>query len=67
MTERNVGVTEDRHILFRIGIHLCDIVEESDGDLMGDGVNIAARIEGIAKTRRDLPLRTSISAGQRPA
>jgi TolB-like protein len=49
MTERNVGVTEDRHIPFRIGIHLGDIVEESDGDLMGDGVNIAARIEGIAK------------------
>jgi adenylate cyclase len=34
----------DRRILFRIGIHLGDIVEESDGDLMGDGVNIAARI-----------------------
>jgi adenylate cyclase len=31
------------------GIHLGDIVEESDGDLMGDGVNIAARLEGIAK------------------
>ncbi len=34
---------------FRIGIHLGDVVEESDGDLMGDGVNIAARLEGIAK------------------
>src|SRR4029077_12897808 len=33
---------------FRIGIHLGDVVEESDGDLMGDGVNIAARLEGIA-------------------
>jgi adenylate cyclase len=33
----------------RIGIHLGDVVEESDGDLMGDGVNIAARLEGIAK------------------
>ena len=32
----------------RIGIHLGDVVEESDGDLMGDGVNIAARLEGIA-------------------
>ena len=31
-----------------IGIHLGDVVEESDGDLMGDGVNIAARLEGIA-------------------
>jgi TolB-like protein len=33
---------------FRIGIHLGDVVEESDGDLMGDGVNVAARLEGIA-------------------
>ena len=48
MVERNAGVPEDRRIVFRIGIHLGDIVEESDGDLMGDGVNIAARLEGIA-------------------
>ena len=34
---------------FAIGIHLGDVVEESDGDLMGDGVNIAARLEGVAK------------------
>ena len=33
----------------RVGVHLGDVVEESDGDLMGDGVNIAARLEGIAK------------------
>ncbi len=46
MVERNAGVPEDRRILFRIGIHLGDVVEESDGDLMGDGVNIAARLEG---------------------
>jgi adenylate cyclase len=32
-----------------MGIHLGDVVEESDGDLMGDGVNIAARLEGIAE------------------
>jgi adenylate cyclase len=49
MIERNAGVPEDRRIIFRIGIHLGDVVEESDGDLMGDGVNIAARLEGIAK------------------
>ena len=42
------SVPEDRCILFRIGIHLGDVVEESDGDLMGDGVNIAARLEGLA-------------------
>src|SRR5215471_4255533 len=49
MVERNAGLPPDRRIDFRIGIHLGDIVEESDGDLMGDGVNIAARLEGIAK------------------
>src|SRR5208282_5080809 len=36
-------------IEFRVGIHLGDVVEERDGDLMGDGVNIAARLEGVAK------------------
>jgi Adenylate and Guanylate cyclase catalytic domain len=49
MVERNAEVTPDKRIVFRIGIHLGDVVEESDGDLMGDGVNIAARLEGIAK------------------
>src|SRR6202051_137167 len=49
MVERNAGVPTDRQIEFRIGVHLGDVVEESDGDLMGDGVNIAARLEGIAQ------------------
>jgi TolB-like protein len=49
LLEHNVGMPDDRRIDFRIGIHLGDVVEEADGDLMGDGVNIAARLEGIAK------------------
>src|SRR5450432_539010 len=49
MIERNSGLPPERRIEFRVGIHLGDVVEESDGDLMGDGVNIAARLEGIAK------------------
>ena len=48
MAERNAGLPPERRIEFRVGIHLGDVVEESDGDLMGDGVNIAARLEGIA-------------------
>ena len=48
MVERNAGLPPERRIEFRVGIHLSDVVEESDGDLMGDGVNIAARLEGIA-------------------
>jgi adenylate cyclase len=49
MVERNAGLPEDRRIDFRVGIHLGDVVEEADGDLMGDGVNIAARLEGVAE------------------
>src|SRR6202162_3526115 len=47
MIERNAGVPPEKRIEFRVGVHLGDVVEESDGDLMGDGVNIAARLEGI--------------------
>ncbi len=49
MVERNAGVAPDKRIEFRVGVHLGDVVEESDGDLMGDGVNIAARLQGVAK------------------
>ena len=49
MVERNVGLPPERRIEFRVGVHLGDVVEESDGDLMGDGVNIAARLEGICE------------------
>ena len=49
MAERNSGVPADQRIEFRIGVHLGDVVEEDDGDLMGDGVNIAARLEGVAR------------------
>src|SRR6478672_7123519 len=49
MVERNAGLPDDRRIQFRVGVHLGDVVEESDGDLMGDGVNVAARLEGICE------------------
>jgi adenylate cyclase len=48
MRERNVDVPEDQRIEFRIGVHLGDIIVE-DNDIYGDGVNIAARIESIAR------------------
>jgi len=48
LVERNAGLPPDRRIEFRVGIHVGDIVEEADGDLMGDGVNIAARLQGLA-------------------
>jgi class 3 adenylate cyclase len=48
MSERNVGVSVDKRIEFRFGIHLGDIII-ADDDIYGDGVNIAARLEGIAE------------------
>jgi len=47
MAQRNKGVPQDRRMLFRIGINLGDILIEGD-DILGDGVNVAARLEGIA-------------------
>ena len=49
MTIRNADFMPEKRIEFRVGIHLGDVMVESDGDLMGDGVNIAARLEGICK------------------
>jgi adenylate cyclase len=48
MAERNAVVPEDRRVEFRIGINVGDIIID-EGDIYGDGVNIAARIEGVAK------------------
>ena len=48
MAERNAAVPADLRIEFRVGIHQGDIVVE-DGDIFGDGVNIAARLEGLAE------------------
>ena len=47
MVDRNAGVPEDRHIKFRIGINLGDLIVEGD-DFYGDGVNMASRLEGLA-------------------
>jgi len=49
MTVRNADFIPEKRIEFRVGIHLGDVMVESDGDLRGDGVNIAARLEGIAE------------------
>jgi class 3 adenylate cyclase len=49
LAERNAEVAPDKRIEFRVGIHLGDVVEEEDGDLMGDGVNISACLQGVAK------------------
>jgi TolB-like protein len=48
MAERNQGIPEDRRMLYRIGINLGDILIEGD-DILGNGVNVATRLEGIAE------------------
>jgi len=48
MTGRNTGISSDNRVEFRIGINVGDIVVE-DGDIFGDGVNVAARLEGLAE------------------
>src|SRR5262249_38806700 len=47
MAERNAGVPQERRIEFRIGIHVGDIIADT-GDIFGDSVNVAVRLEGIA-------------------
>ena len=48
MTERNAGTLEAKRIVYRIGVNLGDVLIEGD-DILGDGVNIAARLEGICE------------------
>src|SRR4029077_10038438 len=48
MSLRNAGVAEDRRLAFRIGINVGDVIAEPE-DIFGDGVNIAARLEGLAE------------------
>ena len=48
VAERQAAVPEERRVAFRIGINVGDIIVE-DGDILGDGVNVAARLEGLAE------------------
>jgi len=48
MLDREAGIPDDRRIRFRIGINLGDVIVE-DGDIFGDGVNVAARLEALAE------------------
>src|SRR5688572_13173809 len=48
LTQRFADEPADRRMRFRIGVHLGDVVEKADGTVYGDGVNIAARLQGLA-------------------
>jgi hypothetical protein len=63
MVERNAGLPPDRRIDFRVGVHLGDVIEESDDDLMGDGVNMLHDWRG-SQSRCNLPLRGRLSASE---
>jgi adenylate cyclase len=64
MAERNAGVPPERRIEFRVGIHLGDVVEEGDGDLMGDGVKYRRATGRHRHAWRDLPVRGRLSSGE---
>ena len=49
LTTSAAAVPEDRRMRFRIGVHMGDVIEKADGTIYGDGVNIAARLEGLAE------------------
>jgi adenylate cyclase len=49
MVERNISTPDDQKIVFRVGVNLGDIILAEDNDILGDGVNVAARLEGIAE------------------
>ena len=65
MAECNASLPEAKRILYRIGVNLGDVLVEGD-DILGDGVNVAARLEGILRARRDLLGRFSLRACRRP-
>ena len=65
MIDRNAGVPPQRQIVFRIGIHLGDVVEESDGDLDGRRREHRRAIGKYSQTRYDLPIRGRLSPGER--
>jgi DNA-binding NtrC family response regulator len=48
LADRNTQLLENRQMLFRVGVHLGDVIEKPDGTVYGDGVNIAARLESLA-------------------
>lgn len=49
LNEGGAQVPDNRRMAFRIGVHLGDVIEKPDGTIYGDGVNVAARLEGLAE------------------
>ena len=66
MLDREPEVQDERRIRWRIGINLGDVIAEGD-DIFGDGVNVAARLEGVGRIRRYLHLGHRSRPYRRPA
>ena len=65
MAELNEGVDEGKRIIYRIGVHIGDVLIDGD-DILGDGVNIAARLEGDLRAGRRQPFQRRLSPGRGP-
>ena len=61
MVERNAETPESKRIVYRVGVHLGDVLIDGD-DILGEGVNIAARLEGICEPGGVLHIRLSLRA-----
>ena len=66
MGERNTGVPQENCIQFRVGINVGDIISDNN-DIYGDGVNVAARLEALAETRRHYGFPQCLRPGARQA
>ena len=64
MRNTNAGLAQERRIESRVGIHLGDVVEEADGDLMGDGANHRRGLRAYARRGRSLCRRTPIASSK---
>ena len=62
LRERNATLPADRRVEFRIGINLGEVMVDRN-EIYGDGVNVAARLEGLAEAWRDLRFRGRVRSG----
>ena len=62
MAERNAAIEPDRRMQFRIGVNVGDVIYD-EARIYGDGVNVAARLEGDRQAGRHLPVRGCVPAG----
>ena len=65
MEERNAGLIETKRVVYRVGVHLGDVLIEGD-DILGDGVNVAARLKFDRRARRRVLVGVGLRTCRRP-